>query len=73
MIKTNSKKFKDNFKKFIFEVIDSEDLPKEVKTERQKLDFIMDRFRNPVQKIRDLSLSFKIVGLLNCQIERLCI
>ena len=45
MIKTNSKRFKDNFKKFIFEVIDSEDLPKEVKTERQKLDFIMDRFR----------------------------
>jgi len=45
MIRTNSKKFKDNFKKFIFEVIESEDLPKEVTTERQKLDFIMDRFR----------------------------
>ena len=45
MIRTNSKKFKDNFKKFIFEVIESEDLPEEVKTERQKLDFIMNRFR----------------------------
>jgi len=44
MLKTNSTKYQLNFKKYILSVIDSEDLPSETMTNKEKVFFIMDRF-----------------------------
>ena len=46
MLKTNSKKYQANFKNYILSVIDSEDLPSETMTDKEKVSFIMDRFTN---------------------------
>jgi len=46
MLKTNSKKYKENFKNYILSVIDSEDLPSETMTDKEKIKFVMDRFTN---------------------------
>ena len=44
MLKTNSTKYQLNFAKYIISVIDSEDLPSETMTNKEKVFFIMDRF-----------------------------
>ena len=44
MLKTNSTKYQLNFAKYILSVIDSEDLPSETMTNKEKVFFIMDRF-----------------------------
>ena len=44
MLKTNSKQYQANFKRYILSVIESEDLPSETMTDKQKVFFIMDRF-----------------------------
>ena len=44
MLKTNSKRYQANFKRYILSVIESEDLPSETMTDKQKVFFIMDRF-----------------------------
>ena len=46
MLKTNSRKYQENFKKYILSVIDSEDLPSETMTDKEKINFVMDRFTN---------------------------
>ena len=46
MLKTNSKKYQENFKNYILSVIDSEDLPSETMTDKEKINFVMDRFKN---------------------------
>ena len=44
MLKTNSIQYQTNFKNYILSVIDSEDLPSETMTNKEKVFFIMDRF-----------------------------
>ena len=44
MLKTNSTKYQLNFSKYILSVIESEDLPSETMTNKEKVFFIMDRF-----------------------------
>jgi len=44
MLKTNSKKYQENFRRYIILVIDSEDLPSETMTDKEKINFVMDRF-----------------------------
>ena len=44
MLKTNSKQYQANFKKYILSVIDSEDLPSETMTDKEKIDFLFVRF-----------------------------
>ncbi len=44
MLKTNSKQYQENFKKYILSVIDSEDLPSDKMTDKEKVFFIMNRF-----------------------------
>ncbi len=44
MLKTNSKQYQLNFAKYIVSVIDSEDLPSDKMTNKEKVFFIMDRF-----------------------------
>ena len=44
MLKTDSTKYQLNFAKYIISVIDSEDLPSETMTNKEKVFFIMDRF-----------------------------
>ena len=46
MLKTNSKKYQANFKNYILSVIDGEDLPSETMTDKEKINFVMDRFTN---------------------------
>ena len=44
MLKTNSKQYQANFKKYILSVIDSEDLPSETMTDKEKIDFLPSTF-----------------------------
>ena len=44
MLKTNSKQYQANFKKYILSVIDSEDLPSKTMTDKEKIDFLFVRF-----------------------------
>lgn len=44
MLKTNSIKYQTNFKNYILSVIDSEDLPSDKMTDKEKVFFIMNRF-----------------------------
>ena len=46
MLKTNSKKYQENFRRYIISVIDSEDLPSETMSDKEKINFVMDRFVN---------------------------
>tara|TARA_R110001592_G_scaffold13442_3_gene61656 strand:- start:4681 stop:5049 length:369 start_codon:yes stop_codon:yes gene_type:complete len=46
MLKTNSKKYQANFKNYILSVIDGEDLPSETMSDKEKINFVMDRFTN---------------------------
>ena len=45
MLKTNSKQYQTNFKNYILSVIDSEDLPSETMSDKEKINFVMDRFK----------------------------
>ena len=44
MLKTNSKQYQENFKKYILSVIDSEDLPSKTMSDKEKIDFLFVRF-----------------------------
>ena len=44
MLRTNTKKYQENFKTYILEVIESEDLPQDIKTDKDKVNFIFERF-----------------------------
>ena len=46
MLRTNTKKYQDNFKNYFLEVIESEDLPEYIKTDREKVTFIFERFED---------------------------
>jgi len=46
MLKTNSKKYQENFKNYFLEVIESEDLPEYIKTDKEKVNFIFERFED---------------------------
>ena len=46
MLRTNTKKYQENFKNYFLEVIKSQDLPEDIKTDKEKVNFIFDRF-NP--------------------------
>jgi hypothetical protein len=46
MLRTNSKKYQENFKNYILSVIDSEDLPSDTMTDKEKINFLMTRFVN---------------------------
>ena len=46
MLKTNSKKYQENFKNYILDVIDSEDLPNDTMSDKEKINFIWNRFIN---------------------------
>ena len=46
MLKTNSKKYQENFRRYIISVIDSEDLPSETMSVKEKINFVMERFVN---------------------------
>tara|TARA_B100000212_G_C27384017_1_gene538359 strand:+ start:221 stop:613 length:393 start_codon:yes stop_codon:yes gene_type:complete len=55
MINTNSKKYQENFKKYILDVIETtEDLPKAVKTDEQKLNFVWNRFKGEYVNLQNL-------------------
>lgn len=43
-MKTNSKKYQENFKNYFLQVIESEDLPSNIKTDKDKINFVFDRF-----------------------------
>ena len=44
MLKTNSKQYQTNFKNYILSVIDSEDLPSETMSDKEKINYIFDRY-----------------------------
>ena len=44
MLKTNTKKYQENFKTYFLEVIESEYLPQDIKTDKDKVNFIFERF-----------------------------
>ena len=46
MLRTNTKKYQDNFKNYFLEVIESEDLPEYIKTDKEKVTFIFERFED---------------------------
>ena len=46
MLRTNTKKYQENFKTYFLEVIKSEDLPEDIKTDKEKVNFIFDRFNS---------------------------
>ena len=46
MLKTNSRKYQENFKNYFLEVIESEDLPEYIKTDKEKVNFIFERFED---------------------------
>ena len=46
MLRTNTKKYQENFKNYILSVIDSGDLPKDIKTDKEKVNFIFERFNS---------------------------
>lgn len=46
MLKTNSKQYQTNFKNYILSVIDSEDLPSETMSDKEKINYIWNRFIN---------------------------
>nr|BAR35662.1 hypothetical protein [uncultured Mediterranean phage uvMED] len=46
MLRTNSKKYQENFKNYILSVIDSEDLPEYIKTDKEKVNYIFERFED---------------------------
>ena len=43
MLKTNSTKYQLNFKKYILSVIDSEDIPSETMTNKEKVFLLTDK------------------------------
>jgi len=43
MLKTNSKKYQANFKRYILSVIESEDLPSETMTDREKVFWLLEK------------------------------
>ena len=46
MLRTNTKKYQENFKKYFLEVIKGEDLPEDIKTDKEKVNFIFERFNS---------------------------
>ena len=46
MLKTNSTKYQENFKNYILSVIDGEGLPRYIISDKEKINFVMDRFTN---------------------------
>ena len=46
MLRTNTKKYQENFKTYFLEVIKSQDLPEDIKTDKEKVNFIFDRFNS---------------------------
>ena len=46
MLRTNTKKYQENFKNYFLEVIKSQDLPEDIKTDKEKVNFIFDRFNS---------------------------
>ena len=55
MLRTNTKKYQENFKNYFLEVIKSQDLPEDIKTDKEKVNFIFERFNseyNPANNIR---------------------
>ena len=46
MLRTNTKKYQENFKNYFLEVIKSEDLPEYIKTDKEKVNFIFERFNS---------------------------
>lgn len=65
MLKTNSKKYQENFKNYILDVIDSEDLPSKTMTDKEKVFWLLeerfnkeycyeqnlDRYKNDMTKL----------------------
>lgn len=43
MLKTNSKQYQENFKRYILSVIESEDLPSETMTDREKVFWLLEK------------------------------
>ena len=46
MLRTNTKKYQENFKNYFLEVIKSQDLPEDIKTDKEKVNFIFERFNS---------------------------
>ena len=46
MLRTNTKKYQENFKTYFLEVIKSQDLPEDIKTDKEKVNFIFERFNS---------------------------
>ena len=46
MLRTNTKKYQENFKNYFLEVIKSQDLPEDIKTDKEKVNFIFYRFNS---------------------------
>ena len=46
MLRTNTKKYQENFKNYFLEVIKSQDLPEDIKTDKEKVNFISERFNS---------------------------
>ena len=46
MLRTNTKKYQENFKTYFLEVIKSQDLPEDIKTDKEKVNFIFKRFNS---------------------------
>ena len=46
MLRTNTKKYQENFKNYILSVIDRGDLPQDIKTDKEKVNFIFKRFED---------------------------
>ena len=46
MLRTNTKKYQENFKTYFLEVIKGEDLPEDIKTDKEKVNFIFERFNS---------------------------
>ena len=46
MLRTNTKKYQENFKNYFLVVIKSQDLPEDIKTDKEKVNFIFERFNS---------------------------
>ena len=54
MLRTNTKKYQENFKNYILSVIDSEDLPEDIKTDKEKVNFIFERFNSEYNHVNNI-------------------
>ena len=54
MLRTNTKKYQENFKNYFLEVIKSQDLPEDIKTDKEKVNFIFERFNSEYNHVNNI-------------------